>query len=346
MEQGKIRTALPTGRQSVYTRSVPLSPETDPEFDVNVNLIFFGTEDFPVASLKALVEAGFSPSLVVTKPDAPRGRGRKIYPQKMRLVAEELGLPCEQPKSVLAPEFMDHLRSLEPDLFVVVSYGVILSEEFLAIPSSGHCLNVHASLLPRHRGAAPVHQAILSGDKTTGISIMQIVKAMDAGPVMLQKETPIDPHENSGQLFSRLSDLGGEALVEAMRILDEGEAEFVPQDDTKATRAPKLVKDDGHIDWSQSAKEIDQLVRAFTPKPGSRTRFGPKRLIVLEGRIEEDNFGLGVPGGILTSGEEGIRVSTGSGIYRILRLKPENGRNMTAGEFARGHFIPPDARMG
>jgi methionyl-tRNA formyltransferase len=311
-----------------------------------VNLIFFGTEDFPVASLKALVEAGLSPSLVVTKPDAPRGRGRKIYPQKMRLVAEDLELPCEQPESPLDPEFMEKLRALEPDLFVVVSYGVILSEEFLAIPSSGRCINVHASLLPRHRGAAPVHQAILSGDETTGISIMQIEKALDSGPVMLKKETPIDPRENSGQLFTRLADLGGEALVEALQILVKNEAEFVQQDHSLATRAPKLVKEDGHIDWKKSALEIDQLVRAFTPKPGSRTRFGPKRLIVLEGRIEEDNFGLGVPGGILTSGEEGIRVSTGSGIYRILRLKPENGRNMTAGEFARGHFIPPDARMG
>lgn len=311
-----------------------------------MNLIFFGTEDFPVASLRALVEAGLSPSLVVTKPDAPRGRGRKIYPQKVRLVAEELGLPCEQPLDVLDPAFLDKLRALEPDIFVVVSYGVILSEEFLAIPKSGHCINVHASLLPRHRGAAPVHQAILSGDEKTGITIMQIEKALDAGPVMLTRETPIDPLENSGQLFVRLGELGGETLVEALQILEKGEATFVPQDHSLATKAPKLVKEDGHIDWKKSALEIDQLVRAFTPKPGSRTRFGPKRLIILEGRVEEDNFGLGVPGGILTSGEEGIRVSTGSGIYRILRLKPENGRNMTAGEFARGAFIPPDARMG
>ncbi|MEZ5987601.1 MAG: methionyl-tRNA formyltransferase [Planctomycetota bacterium] len=310
-----------------------------------MNIVFFGTEDFPVATLRALVEAGMPPSLVVTKPDAPRGRGRKIYPQKVRLVAEELGLPCEQPADCLDPAFLDRLREAAPDVVLVVSYGRILSPEFLAIPGR-YSLNLHASLLPRWRGAAPIHWAIWAGDAETGVTVQRIVPKLDAGPVLLTKATPIDPHENSGQLFGRLSELGAEASVEALRLVEAGRDEFVEQDHAQATRAPKLEKEQGYLDWTTSAAEIDRTVRAFTPKPGARTRYGPKKLILLEGRTEEDSFGLGVPGGILTSGEEGIRVCTGKGIYRILRLKPENGRNMTAGEFARGHYIPPDARMG
>lgn len=307
--------------------------------------VFLGTDDFPVPVLKALVESGRPPALVVTKPDGPRGRGRKIYPQKMRLVAEELGLPCRQPRDVMAPEFMQELRELGPDLVIVVSFGRILSPEFLALPAK-FCINVHASLLPKFRGASPVPHAILSGDAKTGITIMKIEPKLDAGPILHVKETEIGPHENAGELFTRLSELGGQALVEACELVEQGKDEFTAQDDAQATYAPKLEKEDGFIDWEKSAVEIDRLVRAFTPKPGSRTRFGPRKLILLQGAVEADNFGLGMPGGVMTAGEEGIRVCSGKGIYRILRLKPENGRNMTAGEFVRGHQIPPDARFG
>ncbi len=310
-----------------------------------MNLIFFGTDDFPVPSLNALAESEFRPSLVVSKPDSPRGRGRKIYPQKIRLVSETLEIPCEQPLDVLDPEFMEKLRSLKPDIFVVVSYGRILSQEFLDIPSK-YCLNVHASLLPLYRGAAPVQQAILHGDPSSGVTIMKIVKKLDAGPILLKKETEIGKNETAGELFTRLAGLGGEALLEALQLIKEGKETFVEQDESKATYAPKLVKEDGFIDWKRPAQEIHNLVRAFTPKPAPRTRFGPRKLIILEGRVEEDNFGLDEPGRVLTAGEEGIRVCTGDGIYRIRGLKPENGRKMTAGEFVRGHRFPIDARFG
>lgn len=307
--------------------------------------VFLGTDDFPIPSLKALAAKGFQPDLVVTKPDAPRGRGRKIYPQKVRLAAEELGIPCEQPADVLAPEFKERLAGLTPDLVLVVSFGRILDEEFLAIPKL-YCLNVHASLLPRWRGAAPVQHAILAGDARTGVTVMRIEPKLDAGPVLLRKETEIGPNETAGELFARLADLGGEALVEALERVRDGRAEFEPQDEARATRAPKLTKEQGFIRWDRSAQEIHQLVRAFTPAPGARTRFGPRKLIVLEGRVGEDHFGLGEPGRVLTAGEEGIRICTGQGIYRILKLKPENGRKMTAGEFVRGHPMPPDALFG
>jgi methionyl-tRNA formyltransferase len=310
-----------------------------------VKTAFLGTDDFPLPALRALCEAGLAPELVVTKPDGPRGRGRKIYPQKVRLVSEELGLTCEQPPDCLAPEYLERLRELEPDLILVVSFGRILTQEFLDLPSK-YCLNVHGSLLPRYRGAAPVHHAILAGDETTGVTIQKVALKLDSGPILHTIETPIDPHENSGELYTRLSELGGQALVEALQKIEAGDENFVEQDHAKASKAPKLQKEDGHIDWKQPAVEIDRLVRAFTPKPAARTRFGPKKLIIEEGRLEDDNFGLNRPGAVLTAGEEGIRITTGDGIYRVLRLKPENGRKMTAGEFVRGHQIPPDAVFG
>jgi methionyl-tRNA formyltransferase len=307
--------------------------------------MFFGTDDFPVPILEALVASGRKPSLVVTKPDSARGRGRKIYTQRMKEAATGLGLPCEQPADVCDPAFMARLRELAPDVILVVSFGRILTPEFLAIPRL-FCLNVHASLLPRWRGAAPIANAILAGDAETGVSIMRIEPELDAGPVMLQVSTPIGPTENAGELFDRLATLGGQALVTALERIEQGTVDFTPQDAAKATLAPKLKKEDGFVSWKQPSVAIDRMVRAYTPKPGARTRFGPRKLILLAGKSESDNFGLGRPGGVMTSGEEGIRVCTGDGIYRITRLKPENGRTMTAGEFVRGHFIPPDARFG
>ncbi|MFQ5506278.1 MAG: methionyl-tRNA formyltransferase [Planctomycetota bacterium] len=310
-----------------------------------MKIVFLGSDDFPVPALRALTERGFAPDLVVTRPDAPRGRGRKIYPQKIRLVAEELGLECAQPEDVLDPAFMDSLRALAPDLVLVVSYGRILSEEFLEIPSR-FCLNVHASLLPRYRGAAPIQHAIWSGDEETGVTVMRIEPTLDTGPILLVHRTPVGAEENAGELFARLSVLSGEALVEAIHQTEQAKVSFTPQDHSKASKAPKLTKEQGHISWTQSALEIDRQVRAFTPAPGARTRLGPRRLIILKGTLEEDNFGLGLPGRIMTAGEEGIRVCTGKDIFRILRLKPENGRNMSAGEFVRGHSLPPDTRLG
>lgn len=285
------------------------------------------------------------PDLVVTKPDAPRGRGRKIYPQKVRLVAEELGLACEQAEDVLAPEFLQRLRDFAPDLILVVSFGRILSEEFLAIPEK-YCLNVHGSLLPKFRGAAPVAHAVIAGEPVTGVTVQKIAKKLDTGPILHTAEIEIGKHEHAGELYNRMAELAGSALVDALRLVEAGKDEFTEQDEALASRAPKLQKEDGYVDWQQEAVVIDRLVRGFTPKPGARTRFGPRKLILLEGRLEDDNFGLGMPGGVMTAGEEGIRVCTGKGIYRILRLKPENGRNMTAGEFVRGHAFPPDARFG
>jgi len=310
-----------------------------------LKIVFFGSSDFALPTLRALKEHGFAPTLVVTKPDAPRGRGRKIYPAEVGVEARELELEVAQPEDPNSEEFRAQLAALKPDIAVVVSFGCKFSTELLSIPRHG-CINAHASLLPLYRGAAPIQHAIRDGQTKTGISIMRMNEELDAGDVMLQEETPILPRETAGQLRERLADLAGKTMVRALELIAANKAEFEPQDPTKATRAPAVQKADGVISWSMPAHDIDLLVRAMTPKPGAQTRLGAKRYIVMEGEVEQDLYGLGVPGLVQSAGEEGIRVCTGKELYRIIRIKPENGRNMTAGEFVRGHAMPPDARFG
>ena len=310
-----------------------------------LRIVFFGSSDFAIPALKALKDGGFAPALVVTKPDSARGRGRKIYDSEVKLAAKELGLDCDQPNDPHEPAFLEQLKKLKPDLGVVVSYGVILKPELLGLPPKGH-INAHASLLPLYRGAAPVQRVIRDGHTETGVTIMRIIEELDAGDVLLQKKTPIDPKENSGALRERLAELSGKALLEALALIAAGKDKYVKQDAGKATFAPKVDKPDGVIDWKKPAKDIDLLVRAMTPKPGAQTRLGAKRFIVMEGVVEMDLYGMGIPGAIQSAGEEGIRVCTGKDLFRITRIKPDNGRNMTAGEFVRGHHIAPDARFG
>jgi methionyl-tRNA formyltransferase len=310
-----------------------------------LKIVFFGSSDFAIPALKAMKDGGFAPELVVTKPDAPRGRGRKIYESEVRLAAEELGLPVSQPADPHGAEFLAELKKLKPDLGVVVSYGVILKDELLAVPAKGH-INAHASLLPLYRGAAPIQYAIRDGQTETGITIIRIVPELDAGDVLLAEKTPISPRENAGELRLRLAELSGKALLRALELIASGKDKYTPQDSKKVSVAPKVEKEHGVINWKKPAKEIDLLVRAMTPKPGAQTRLGAKRFIVMEGIVEQDLYGMGIPGALQSSGEEGIRVCTGKDLYRITRIKPDNGRNMTAGEFVRGHHIAPDARFG
>lgn len=310
-----------------------------------MKIVFFGSSEFAIPTLKALDAAGLAPVQVITKPDSPRGRGRKIYPAEVRLAAEELELTCVQPEDVNSEEFRAKLAKVAPDVAIVVSFGTKFSPELLSIPAQG-CINAHASLLPLYRGAAPIEHAIRDGHKKTGISIMRMNEELDAGDVMLVRETDIGARETAGELRLRLAEMSGSTMVEAMKLLAAGKAKFKKQVEAGASRAPAIQKTDGVIAWSKPAVEIDLLVRAMTPKPGAQTRLGSKRYIVMMGEVEQDLYGLGVPGLVQSAGEEGIRVCTGKELFRITRIKPENGRNMTAGEFVRGHAMPPDARFG
>ena len=240
-------------------------------------------------------------------------------------------------------EAVGHAQS-DP-LVITAGFYTVLKPALLGLPLHG-MINAHASLLPLYRGAAPIQWAIRDGRAETGVTIMRIAEALDAGDVLLTKATPIDPKENAGLLRERLAAMSGEALVEACELIEKGKAKYAPQHHGKATYARKVEKEHGVIDWKLPAVEIDRLVRAMTPKPGAQTRLGNKRFIVIEGSVEQDLYGMGIPGALQSSGEEGIRVCTGRDLYRITRIKPDNGRNMTAGEFVRGHHIAPDARFG
>lgn len=310
-----------------------------------MKIIFFGCSDYALPSLQALCDAGFKPELVITKPDAPRGRGRKIYPQEVRLKAEELGVPFIQPEDPHAPEVIEQLQKIGPALGVVICYGVLMKPELFDLPEHGS-INAHASLLPLYRGAAPIQPCIRDGHDKTGVTIFKLVQELDAGPIQLVKEHPIAKDATSGSLFKELAELSGEALVDAVKEVEAGKASYTEQDHKLASFAPKIEKPDGIIDWSKTAEEIELLVRAMHPKPGGQTRLGARRFIVIQGEVEPDLYGLGVTGMIQSAGEEGIRVCTGKDLYRIIRIKPENGRNMTAGEWVRGHPLPPDARFG
>ena len=203
-----------------------------------VKILFFGCDDYARPSLRALKEGGFSPELVVTKPDAPRGRGRKIYPAEIRLEAEDLGLPFEQPEDPHAPEFLEKLRSLSADVGVVVSYGVIMKPELLGVPTKGH-INAHASLLPLYRGAAPIQHSLRDGHEKTGITIIRINEELDAGDILIARETEIGARENAGELRQRLSEMSGKVLVEALQLLKDGKDTYTQQDHDKASRAPQ-----------------------------------------------------------------------------------------------------------
>ncbi len=299
-------------------------------------LVFAGTPDFALASLRALVEAGRVPVAVLTQPDRPAGRGRKLTASPVKQYAEKRGIAVLQPATLRDARAADDLRALEPDLLIVAAYGLILPQDVLDIPTHG-CLNVHASILPRWRGAAPIQAAILAGDDTTGISLMAMTAGLDCGPVYHVEEVAIGADETAGELHDRLAELGGRALVAKLDAIVGGELEAVPQDDDRATYAPKIEKHDAAIDWSLPADEILRRIRAYNPFPGAYTHgkaedgSEPVRLKVWRaGRAD----GAGDAGTVLQCDRNGVIVACGDGAIRLLELQVPGKRRVTAAEFA------------
>ena len=270
-------------------------------------------------SLRALHGAGHRVALVVTQPDRP-GHRLRLTPPAVKVAAEELGLDVYQPERVRAPESVERLTALAPELIVVVAYGQIIPRSVLAIPARG-ILNVHASLLPRHRGAAPIAHAILSGDPTTGVTIMRMDEQLDHGPVLTMRETPIGPHEDQAALAERLAPMGAELLVETIARLDE----IVPaeQDHAAATLAPKLAREDGELEWDRDAAEIDRRVRGLHPWPGVTLPFAGTRVKILRG---QPLSGSGEPGEVLHAGRDGVEVAAGHGSYLLEEVQPPGRR--------------------
>jgi methionyl-tRNA formyltransferase len=275
---------------------------------------------------------------VVTQPDREKGRGRKIIPSAVKEVALQHGLILLQPTRVKEEGFQERIRSVQPDLLVVAAYGQILPKALLSIPTHG-AVNVHASLLPRYRGAAPIPWAILQGERVTGVTTMMMDEGMDTGDILLQAETPVEERETFQTLHDRLSFLGAKLLLETLEGLKSGKVHPIPQDHTQASYAPPLRKEDARIDWSKEARAIDRQVRAFNPRPGAFTEWKGQALKIYRGEVKE-----GPPrertGVISWVGSDFFEVETGKDFFRITEIQLEGKRRMTVREFLSGHSVP------
>lgn len=312
-----------------------------------MDIIFMGTPSFACPSLSALVRAGHRISAVVTRADKPRGRSGRPMPTEVKEEALRHGLTVNETENVSAPDFVQRLAALRPQLGVVAAFGEKLSAALLAVPVHGY-LNVHASLLPKYRGAAPITWAVVNGEKQTGITIIRLTERMDAGPMLVQRATDIGPEETAGDLHDRLANLGAEALLEAVAAVEAGVPRFTPQDENQATRAPILTKDDGIIRWDAPPRRIKDFVRGMTPWPGAcsflkRQRSqSAERLTILQVDAVEPEISAALPSpGTVIAGTPGIRVAAGNGAVLIRRVKPSGGRDMTADEYLRGHAVAP-----
>ena len=297
-----------------------------------MRIAFFGTPDFAVPSLGALVGESFDVVVAVTQPDRPRGRSRTtlVPPPVKRLCAEE-AIPVLQPERPATPEFCDRLRAYEPDVGVVVAYGHILKPEVLDVPRHG-MINVHASLLPKLRGAAPIQAAILSGMETTGVTIMQMEAGLDSGPILHQIATPVEQDETGGELTIRLSELGALALIEYLALWSEGAIQPRPQNDAQATFAPKITREGCRIDWQVDALGVGRAIRAFDPFPGAWSVF-EGRAIKMFGPAPESR--VGEPGEVLAQAPS-LVIGTGLGAVAVREVQPEGRKRMAAEDWARG----------
>jgi methionyl-tRNA formyltransferase len=293
-----------------------------------LRVAFAGTPPFAAHALEALVLAGHRVELVLTQPDRRAGRGLEVTPTAVAKTAAAHGIPTDKPPSLKDAEVQQRLRELDPDVMVVAAYGLLLPRPVLELPRRG-CLNIHASLLPRWRGAAPIQRALLAGDTETGISIMQMAEGLDTGPVLLAIPTPIGKRESAGSLLQRLTELGAAAIVAALERLDTLPPQ--PQDDAQATYAAKISRDDARIDWTRPAAYIDRQVRAFDPTPGAEGTIEGETIKVWQAVPVE---GKGAPGENISG--DGLTIACGEGALRLLELQRPGGRRLPTTEFLRG----------
>ncbi len=306
-----------------------------------MRLIFAGTPEFAARALAALHGAGHDIALVLTRPDRPTGRGLKLVPSAVKALALEHGLPLFQPANLKEEQASERLRAAAAELMVVAAYGLILPEPVLALPPRG-AINIHASLLPRWRGAAPIQRAILAGDAHTGISIMQMDRGLDTGAVLTAEAIPIAADDTGGSLHDKLADLGARLIVSALAQLERGELKPRPQAEAGASYAAKISKAEAGIDWREPAAAIERKVRAFNPHPGAASSIGNVGLKIWHaGAITAE----GAPGTILEAGPGGIVVACGSGALRLLELQRAGGKRLAAAQFLAGFPLAAGARL-
>ncbi|TVQ84054.1 MAG: methionyl-tRNA formyltransferase [Chromatiaceae bacterium] len=303
-------------------------------------LIFAGTPHFAVPALTALLAGNYEVVAVYTQPDRPAGRGRQAQASPVKQVAATAGIPVQQPAGLRSAEAVAALREYASDLMIVAAYGLLLPPAVLAAPRLG-CVNIHASLLPRWRGAAPIQRALAAGDTETGISIMQMEAGLDTGPVYATRAIPIAPRDTGGSLHDRLAGLGAATLLETLPGLLAGRLVPVPQAAQRATYAPKLTKAEARIDWTQPAVQLDRLIRAFDPWPVAETRLGGETLRLWAAQPREPVAGPlpGPPGRVLAAGRDGIDVATGAGLLRITRLQAPGKRPLAAADFCNARDL-------
>lgn len=309
-----------------------------------MRVLFWGTPEFATPPLRALLGEGFDVCGVVTQPDKPVGRSRStLEPPPVKQVAVEEKLAVLQPDTPRGPEFIAQMRALEPDISVVVAYGNLLPREVIELPPNG-TINIHASLLPKLRGAAPIQAAILQGHDETGVSIMRMVQKMDAGPVILRQPTPILDEETYGELSLRLSELGALAVVQALTLISLGEAPEEPQDESRATYARKIERDDARIDWTRPSVEVARAIRAFDPRPGAWTTLRGLELKLFGVRPAPDHEGP--PGQVLSIGEMGALIACGEGAVRVAYAHPAGKRRLAMLDWSQGRGIAPGDTLG
>jgi methionyl-tRNA formyltransferase len=299
----------------------------------SLRIAFAGTPQFALPALRALLASRHRVVGVLTQPDRPAGRGRELRASPVKLLAGEHSIPVAQPTSLKTPEGRVELHGWEPDLMVVVAYGLILPQVVLDLPRLG-CLNIHGSLLPRWRGAAPIHRAILAGDAETGVSIMQLEAGLDTGPVLLERRHPIGMHDTSGDLHDVLSELGASALLDAIDGLSAGKLLPRPQPVAGVTYASKIEKSEAPIDWSRDAAQIDRQVRAFNPWPIAETTFAGEPLRVLRAGVAASADGSAAPGTLLGLADDGLHVACGDGVLAVREVQRAGKRPVSARDFA------------
>jgi methionyl-tRNA formyltransferase len=304
-----------------------------------VRIVFAGTPDFAAIALKALLAAKYNVVGVYSQPDRPAGRGRKLLPGPVKQAALDAGIAVFQPDNFKMEDARQQLADLQPDVIIVAAYGLILPASVLSIPVHG-CLNIHASLLPRWRGAAPIQRAIAAGDPESGITIMQMDEGLDTGAMLLKVSTPIHPEDTGGSLHDRLAELGGNAIVSALQLLEQNTLKPQAQQNVQACYAHKLAKQEGQIDWHSDAQSIERLIRAFNPWPGTFTDLGDQRirlhLAQVQKHKQEQNGQKASPGTVLARQREGIDIACGEGVLRVNQVQLPGARAQSVNDLING----------
>lgn len=313
----------------------------------NIRIVFMGTPEFSVPALKTLAkEPGFDVLLAVTQPDRPKGRGKKLSPSAVKQAALDLGIDVYQPEKINTPEGIERIAGLKPDYFVVVAFGQILSRQVLDIPKI-YPINIHASLLPKYRGAAPIQAAVLNMDEQTGVTTMVMTEKMDAGDILLMEKTPVYPEDTASTLHDRLSQMGADLIIKTIHGIEQKKITPVPQDHSKASYVSMLKKSDGRINWNGSARSVCAHINAMTPWPGAFTELCGKRLKIFKAVVSSAPMQTSaLPGTVISCSDKGLFVAAGDGVVQVLELMGSSGKRLDAAAFLCGNKIDLPACFG